>query len=148
MLGEKESKECWECKEIKSLDDFYFNKTRGKYTNKCRLCYNRGMRLYRQELKILRPNYKKNKIRNSNLKRKFGITLDDYNLRVKIQEGKCLICNQERLSSKGKKLAIDHNHKTGKIRGLLCTRCNTLVGYIEFNIDLLPKVLHYLNSNP
>lgn len=44
-------------------------------------------------------------------------------------------------------LAIDHDHKTGKIRGLLCTRCNTAIGLLNDNIDFLRRAIMYLNSS-
>lgn len=70
--------------------------------------------------------------RNNNLVRNFGITLDEYNHKLRGQGGVCEICR--RLPPATRNLAVDHNHSTGEVRGLLCTQCNILVGYLERNI--------------
>lgn len=75
---------------------------------------------------------------------KLGITLEEYNNLVKIQNGKCAICLK---SEKNKKLAIDHDHKTGKIRGLLCFRCNFGMTWFNENADNFDRALTYLTIN-
>lgn len=62
------------------------------------------------------------------LLRKYGITEEQYNALLKKQDGHCALCPRT-VEKSGKKLSVDHNHKTGEIRGLLCYRCNKfLVG--------------------
>jgi hypothetical protein len=68
----------------------------------------------------------KQKSQERHLKRAYGITLLEYNEMVRETGGKCEIC-----LSPTPKLFVDHNHKTNKVRGLLCKRCNFLVGYLE-----------------
>ena len=60
------------------------------------------------------------------------------------QNGKCAICKQEPL---GKHLSIDHVHMTGKIRGLLCNRCNMALGGVKENILTLLSMIDYINAN-
>lgn len=71
------------------------------------------------------------------LKRLFGITQTDYNNMLADQGGKCAICQQpNRALGKIQKpyaLAVDHSHDTGKVRGLLCNRCNPWLGWFEDN---------------
>lgn len=92
-------------------------------------------------------------VRDMNLRRKFGITLDQYLDMVVGQGGKCKICGTF-YGDIGKALAVDHDHETGEIRGLVCQRCNTLIGFIDKNFDLLQNVYEYLgidihkNINP
>jgi hypothetical protein len=81
--------------------------------------------------------------RNSALKKKFGITIEDYEKLYNQQEGKCLIC--ERFF---KVLDVDHNHKTEEIRGLLCRACNTLVGQVECRRQEINKIIEYLSKSP
>lgn len=86
------------------------------------------------------------------LKKKYNITLEEYNDILKKQNNVCLICEKEESNKKKKtnsviKLAVDHCHKTGKIRGLLCTSCNTGLGNFKDDILLLDKALNYLKSN-
>lgn len=75
------------------------------------------------------------KRRERKLKNKFNLTIEDYDQILDGQKGVCAICREpERAITKYgfiKRLAVDHNHKTGKIRGLLCTRCNVKIGVLE-----------------
>lgn len=83
-------------------------------------------------------------VKNTQLKSSYGITLSEYEMKLAEQRGNCAIC--ERPASIFKKgLHVDHNHKTGKIRGLLCTNCNTrLVASLED--PLLDKAKAYLQG--
>lgn len=84
-----------------------------------------------------------------NLKRKYGLTKKQYEEKLNVQNGVCAICSKPETSVDGrterlKNLAVDHNHKTNKIRGLLCWRCNGTIGKIEEDLDLLDKIKSYL----
>lgn len=98
--------------------------------------------------------YKNNpdKAKNQRLK-KYGITIDDYNFLREQQGFCCAICNRhEEQVEQGMavktshSLCIDHCHTTGKIRGLLCTNCNTLIGKSKDNIAVLESAIKYLKE--
>ena len=95
-----------------------------------------------------RTYYKKNKdrVRNKELKRNFGISLHEYNLMLTEQKGKCSCCgiHQNELT---KKFAVDHDHDTGLIRGLLCNHCNLAIGMLGDNLEGLMKALNYLEKH-
>lgn len=74
------------------------------------------------------------------IKSKYGVTEEAYNALFQAQNGRCKIC---RLNSP-KKLSIDHDHTTGRIRGLLCQSCNVGVGMFKDDVDLLAKAIEYL----
>lgn len=81
----------------------------------------------------------------------YGISLEEYNAKLKEQGGCCAICrNPERKLSKGglemQPLCVDHNHTTGKIRGLLCSGCNLAIGNMKENIDYLLSAVTYLRK--
>lgn len=76
--------------------------------------------------------------------RRFGITRADYEAMLEAQGGVCWICKREQ--SSGRLLAIDHDHSTGDVRGLLCTRCNQGLGFFQDNIDYLAKAIEYLKT--
>jgi hypothetical protein len=76
----------------------------------------------------------------SNLKCKYGMTENDYNRMFQIQGGKCAICEAHQTDLKSK-LCVDHNHTTGKVRGLLCAGCNTSLGHYETKKNLCEKYL-------
>jgi hypothetical protein len=78
--------------------------------------------------------------------RRYGIDPERYEEINNNQDGKCAICGCDySIERKGKKcrLAIDHDHSTGAVRGLLCSKCNTGIGCL-FNIELLSKAISYL----
>jgi len=77
------------------------------------------------------------------LKYEYGITLDDYNKMFNAQEGKCAICKKHQNELK-KTLCVDHDHKTGKVRELLCMTCNTDLASVE---NRLEEMTNYLNKH-
>lgn len=84
--------------------------------------------------------------------RKYGMTVEQYEDLVKSQDGKCAICEQPESSFDGKtgslkNLCVDHCHNTGKIRGLLCFRCNATLGKLEDNPLLLRAMWDYLHEH-
>jgi len=91
-----------------------------------------------------KKRYDPKKKRNANLK-KYDLTLEGYNKMLSNQNGVCLICEQE--ETKGNQfgvqpLSVDHNHKTGEVRGLLCKRCNTFLGICNDDIPYLSRFLY------
>lgn len=87
----------------------------------------------------------KDTVKNTYLQTNYGITLEDYNFLLEKQNEKCKICNNE--CPTGKSLAVDHNHKTGKVRGLLCKNCNIGLGMFFDNLDFLESAVLYLKSS-
>ena len=86
------------------------------------------------------------------LKKNFGITFEQYQELLEKQNFVCAICEEKEktkhhVSGEFKSLAVDHDHKTNKIRGLLCQRCNRVLGKIRDRTDLLDKMKAYLNGN-
>lgn len=85
--------------------------------------------------------------------RNYGVHPNEYAEKLKEQNHVCAICGNPETSiyhnipGKVKKLAIDHDHKSGKIRGLLCWRCNSLLGRVEENPELLQAMINYLNKH-
>jgi len=87
------------------------------------------------------PHLGKNSHSLSKMHYVYGLTTEEYLRMLDKQNGNCAICEEHW----GSKLVIDHNHKTGKIRGLICERCNRFVGYIENHPTLIPKIKKYLS---
>lgn len=91
--------------------------------------------------------------RNSHLKKKFNISLKEFNRLVESQFGKCAICGcnvmeilKDRRGRMVPQAYVDHDHKTKKIRGILCMSCNTALGHFKDNPKLLRKAIGYLNA--
>ena len=78
--------------------------------------------------------------RNHRLKARYQITLEEYDLLFEKQKGRCAICDK----TENRKLAVDHCHVTGKVRGLLCTKCNFGIGYLNHSIPTLESAIKYL----
>lgn len=133
-----QNKVCFSCKETKPVTEFYRSNTR-YYQRECKLCNKlRKTAWHKTEAGKLSST-------NTKLKARFGITLEDYNKMLEEQKGLCLICDNP-LSYNGHKLAVDHDHDTGKIRGLLCKACNFGIGHFKDNINLLAKAINYLEK--
>ena len=78
------------------------------------------------------------------LKQNYGMTPEEYSALLERQAGRCAIC---RKPPQTRRLAVDHDHKTGHIRGLLCPRCNRCIGLFQDRLDLLQRAASYLESN-
>ena len=89
--------------------------------------------------------------KTADLKKKYGITLEKYNEMLVEQSAVCYICRQPetQLDHRTKlpySLSVDHCHKTGDVRRLLCNRCNRTLGMVDDNSDLLEKMIMYINE--
>lgn len=84
------------------------------------------------------------KRREYHLKGKFGLSVDEYNKLLLEQQGVCAIC--KRPCQTGRRLAVDHEHGTGRIRGLLCAQCNRGLGRFLDNPDALEQAAVYLRK--
>jgi hypothetical protein len=116
------------------------HKDREKETRREYLIKNREKVLEKQR-KYNKENPLKRK--NSILKYEYGITLDQYNKMFETQEGKCAIC-QRHQNELTRTLCVDHDHKTNKVRALLCVTCNTDVSVVENRLEEMTK---YLNKH-
>ena len=104
-----------------------------------------------QKAADMREYRKKNPdtFRNIELKKNFGITLEQYNEMLDSQGGVCAICGNVETTvnhntKKVQNLSVDHCHTTGKVRGLLCNLCNTGLGKFRENPDFLAKAISYI----
>lgn len=97
-----------------------------------------------------RPECKKCRTRNReverkrHLKRTYGLSLEDYAVILVAQQGGCAICGD--LPARGTVLHVDHDHSTGRIRGLLCQPCNTMLGGARDSVDILLRGRAYLEK--
>ena len=86
--------------------------------------------------------------RNTHLKKRYGITHDDYLVMLGSQNGKCKICGTTETKNKNQNyLSVDHCHKTNKIRGLLCDDCNNALGRIEDDLTRANNIIKYLEES-
>ncbi|MGH7974746.1 MAG: endonuclease VII domain-containing protein [bacterium] len=90
--------------------------------------------------------YKSEQIRIWLYKKKFGITIEDYNRMLVEQNNACAICARPQANFK-RKFSVDHDHKTGKVCGLLCDNCNHTLGLIYDDLVTLQKMISYLENS-
>lgn len=79
--------------------------------------------------------------------RQYGISLDDKKRYLDMQNGVCPICGNDGSNSKNSELYVDHDHKTGDVRGLLCGRCNFALGQFDDDIERMKRAILYLEGN-
>lgn len=111
------TKTCSRCRRRKPAVEFHRNrKKKDGRASHCRSCHRRDY-------------YDLDAWRARRFKRSYGITLEEYDLYFKKQGGLCALCRGE---SNGRgRLAVDHDHETGEVRGLLCFTCNTNLAWVE-----------------
>lgn len=142
------SKKCSCCGEVKPTTEFTRRKNHGKwgFYYYCKACVNKK----RKQYSLDNPEKCKRIHKKHNLKKLYGLTIEDVGIILKNQNYKCAICGKEIfLFGSSKKLTahVDHDHKTGKIRGLLCQECNTGLGKFMDNPEYLLGAISYLNKN-
>jgi hypothetical protein len=132
------TKRCKDCGEVKPLDDFHRNNWRKDgHQSFCKPCHNARAATWRskhpdfhQERLARDPMY----FRRQKLRKLYGISLEDYDALLEQQGGVCAICKQpeaRQLQGRPAPLVVDHDHVTGKVRGLLCHSCNTPLAFVE-----------------
>ena len=137
------NKTCTKCKQNKPLSEFYADKqnTDG-HEGRCIKCRLISMAKHRRT-----PLYKKTK-RAYHIKCTYGIAAEQYSEMHKAQKGVCAICGQpetRRLYNTTCSLSVDHDHETGKVRGLLCDKCNRGLGLLT-TAEILLNAADYLTG--
>jgi len=145
-------KTCNRCKQKKSKKDFFINSKRSDglqtYCKPCHLEY--GRERYAnpeafQRRKMKSDIYKERRKKSSRkwyLKSNYGITEEKYLELLNYENGKCWICK----NSYDYFLHVDHDHTTGKIRGLLCGKCNRGIGLFDDNKNIVRSAADYLEK--
>lgn len=124
-------------------------KIRRSWAKKTRVCRHCGKELpvsefYKKDYicKKCRPSYQRKT--GTSMRYQYGISRDEYEAMLKSQNYRCAICGKT-VEQNGREFVVDHNHKTGLVRGLLCTACNTSLGVMEKS-DILEKAVAYLRK--
>lgn len=164
---------CSKCKEDKPESEFTIDKRRASGKGSwCKDCFTEYRKAYHiehaKELNAKSSQWAKNnpdKCRKNGLKYrsshreeeknralhyKYNLSLEEYAIRFNNQNGVCAICGRKETAvdrnGSIKKLQVDHNHQTNKVRGLLCSTCNRGIGYLQDDISVVEKALQYLKE--
>jgi hypothetical protein len=135
-------KRCPDCGTDKPVSDFYVRSGTGRPFAYCKPCHNRRTKASQRRCKPwLRVG------RAAKLKARYGLALDDFDALMAVQRGRCAICAQpfdHRPPADG--WHVDHDHATGRVRGLLCAKCNQGLGSFRDNPERLRAAADYLDA--
>lgn len=138
---------CPKCKTLKSFDNFH--KKNGSKDGLQLWCNQCSLEAKNHQYKTSRRLAVNAHARKTKLK-SYGLTVQKYDKLFKDQNGLCAICGNPETQMSNKKygnvdkLRVDHDHKTGKIRGLLCAKCNFAIGLFQDNFDYMLNACNYL----
>jgi len=158
-------KRCTKCGELKPKSEFYKVKGgRDGLRGDCKTCHaararewyaknrehsianvKRWQQANKERLQATRRKrnvLRKREIREGHLRRTFGITQAEYDAMLATQGGGCAICGD--VPAEGKSLHVDHDHETGRVRGLLCFKCNGGLGQFGDDVDKLNIAIQYV----
>ena len=161
------TKTCTKCGKQLPLDQFYKCGLKS-YQSSCKNCLkNQYLENRADRLSRAKEYYKKNRkkiiertkgrdklhpktatyYRGRDLAKKYGITLNEYDKLLTIQNERCAICGASK-NSFAESLSVDHDHTTGEVRGLLCRNCNLLLGCARDDVATLVNAIKYLKRGP
>jgi hypothetical protein len=122
---------CKTCGTDKPRDEYYTVTGRDSLYGSCKKCVS-----LKNSLSQKKPDYQ-----DGLLQRKYGITLRERQELVNAQGGKCAVCEVDAT------LVIDHDHETGKVRGMLCARCNTMMGQAKEMVPIFKRAIQYIERS-
>ena len=152
--GLSENKHCPKCKKNLPRSSFGLRKVynllgvpiSNSYCKQCNRSYtNERSKKYIKNHPELK-DYRRQLNRKAQFKKKYKITLEDYNRILEEQRKVCKICGGLQIVKNRKYLYVDHDHKTLKVRGLLCSNCNNLLGCAKDDIKILQSAINYLKA--
>jgi hypothetical protein len=151
---------CAKCGQTKDVSEFHREpRALDGLKTYCRTCVAAYHKAYRLRPEVKRRRTEANRVyrkaydqrpesralkRNHLLKNKYGITSDDYDRMLEEQGGRCAICGTDKPQGMHRRLNVDHDHKTGVVRGLVCYECNVGLGKFRDDTDVLRNAIRYL----
>lgn len=149
------TKICTKCELPKRLDEFFPLYGKSNHNSWCKQCHttnNIARMKFRRDNEPGYREYVRNYARKRRFRIKFGITIEDYEKMLAAQGGGCAICHRTDKVIDGhlgtpKMFPVDHDHKTGRMRGILCDRCNRGIGLLQDSVELIKSALKYLQKH-
>jgi len=149
----------YKCRNCGGNDFFVYTRNTGHLVRYCKPCKNKNYRVWyssnRLESRRKRRLYERRNPeqitkwrRKAMLKFQYGLSISEFDSLLKTQRMRCEICKKKTSGNKrSKHLHVDHNHKTGEIRGLLCSKCNTAIGLLNEDFKTLERATTYLRRS-
>lgn len=148
---------CRDCGETKPRSGFYRSRGKHGYSDRpmcrCIACYGKKSRAYYRRKYPGDPGFRAKLYETSRrnlLRRRFGLQAGEYDAMLAAQDFGCAICGATRsrhANGRPCRLAVDHDHATGKVRGLLCSRCNQMIGHVGEDVSILAAAIAYLKAH-
>lgn len=137
---------CSRCHEVKDASEFLADKSQARLCKPCRSEYAHENYRKKHPEPEAKVNKTRDEINHKSRMKKYGVTPEWYQEQFIKQEGKCAICGKHQ-SELDKALCVDHNHETGEVRGLLCSKCNAAIGSLGDSVNLLRAAITYLEDH-
>jgi len=154
-----DTKICKKCLKDLPFSEFYPHKTsKDRLTYACASCEIKSVKKWNEKNKAKRKLYMSQyceenweilriKWKEKNLQKLYNFSYEEYTKLLVEQDNKCAICQYESKPTDKFTLCVDHDHETGKVRGLLCNNCNRSLGLLKDNIIVLNNAIKYLEKN-
>jgi len=139
-----QERKCRTCDETKNLLEHYYRSRKDKtlpssYSYECKECTVSRVKARDRSHPAIK--------RDQHLRRRYGITIQEYTEILEAQGNCCATCGAKEPGGRWKSFAVDHDHKTGKVRGMLCKSCNIALGEVDDNLQTLHAMVEYLKRN-
>lgn len=136
-------KKCRECGRELDVSAFYTDRSQKDHkTRRCKEC----IKKYEMEWRRIHGCRDKGDYPRKYRLKEYGLTLEDFREMLKKQEGKCYLCGASDPKGRGKNFHVDHDHKTNRVRALLCSTCNMGLGFLRDDPELMRKAAEYVES--
>ena len=137
-----ETRECRKCGEVKNLLECFYRQRKdptlkSSYSYECKEC----------TVERVKKNHNPSRSRQLHLKRKYGLTFAEFDKMLTEQNESCAICKSPVAGGKSNRFMVDHDHKTGRVRGLLCKSCNIALGEVNDDLTTLKNMINYLSKH-
>jgi hypothetical protein len=135
------TKKCIDCGKLKNREECFYKRNGNSdgRQNRCKDCTRVKRADSIKAWSKANPDKRRRTSKNSSLKKKYGITIEQYEEMYEDQDGLCMVCLRPNTI-----MGVDHNHRTGKVRALLCYQCNWGIGMAGESIQVLQSMIDYL----
>jgi hypothetical protein len=132
---------CPKCGDEKDPGEFDFiDRETEKRASWCKTCVRKGVKVYQGTATA------KQKRRAYQLRKLYNMTIEQYDQILADQRGLCAICGTDK-AGRGRLFYVDHDHVTGRVRGLVCNSCNRALGLFKDNLDILRSAVTYMEKH-
>ena len=139
------TKTCRRCERVLPVAEFHRDKNRrdGRYAY-CKPCNSLAAKAWYDT----HPEQRRDTSRRNRLKTRFGITPEQFDKMLEAQGGCCAICGSDSpgFTSDQTRFHVDHDHQTGRVRGILCGHCNVALGHLRDSLELVERAAAYLRG--